>query len=231
MAVVGWLLAGAGARAQAPADSSEPPLAYIAPAGPFNEERIFGVMPDYQTVRDSSTPVAPLTAKQKWDLAWKETVDPFNFASVVMAAGFSQAGNQTPKYGEGGAAYGERIGAAFADFGTQNFFSAGVLANLLHQDPRYYRKGPATSVLKRAAYAVSRVAVVRTDNGVSAFNSSGVFGMMMGIAASNLYYPSPSVRGTVMAGRLYTSLLGGVIGNVMSEFWPDIQKKFLHGKL
>ena len=188
-------------------------------------------MPDYQTVRDSSTPVAPLTAKQKWDLAWKETVDPFNFASVVMAAGFSQAGNQTPKYGEGGAAYGERIGAAFADFGTQNFFSAGVLANLLHQDPRYYRKGPATSVLKRAAYAVSRVAVVRTDNGVSAFNSSGVFGMMMGIAASNLYYPSPSVRGTVMAGRLYTSLLGGVIGNVMSEFWPDIQKKFLHGKL
>jgi hypothetical protein len=231
VAVVGWLLAGAGARAQAPADSSEPPLAYIAPAGPFNEERIFGVMPDYQTVRDSSTPVAPLTAKQKWDLAWKETVDPFNFASVVMAAGFSQAGNQTPKYGEGGAAYGERIGAAFADFGTQNFFSAGVLANLLHQDPRYYRKGPATSVLKRAAYAVSRVAVVRTDNGVSAFNSSGVFGMMMGIAASNLYYPSASVRGTVMAGRLYTSLLGGVIGNVMSEFWPDIQKKFLHGKL
>jgi hypothetical protein len=218
VAVVGWLLAGAGARAQAPADSSEPPLAYIAPASPFNEERIFGVMPDYQTVRDSSTPVAPLTAKQKWDLAWKETVDPFNFASVVMAAGFSQAGNQTPKYGEGGAAYGERIGAAFADFGTQNFFSAGVLANLLHQDPRYYRKGPATSVLKRAAYAVSRVAVVRTDNGVSAFNSSGVFGMMMGIAASNLYYPSASVRGTAMAGRLYTSLLGGVIGNVMSEF-------------
>jgi len=188
-------------------------------------------MPDHQTVRDSSIPVAPLTPAQKWDLAWKETVDPFNFASVVMAAGFSQRGDQTPKYGEGGAAYGERVGAAFADFGTQNFFSAGLLANLLHQDPRYYRKGPATGVLKRVAYSVSRIVVTPTDTGRPVFNSSGVFGMMMGIAASNLYYPSASVRGTVMAGRLYTSLLGGVIGNVMSEFWPDVQKKFFHRKL
>jgi hypothetical protein len=228
-AVVVCLLACV-ARAQAPADSSVSPLAKVLPASPFNEERILGVMPDYQTVRDSSTPVAPLTPKQKWDLVWKETVDPFNFASVAMAAGFSQRGNQTPKYGEGGAAYGERMGAAFADFGTQNLFSAGVLANLLHQDPRYYRKGPATGVLKRAAYSIGRIAVVRTDYGRPVFNSSGLGGMMMGIAASNLYYPSASVRGTVMAGRLYTSLLGSVIGNLTSEFWPDVQKKLFHRK-
>ena len=230
-AVVGCLLAGFGARAEAPADSNELAPAAVVPASPFNEERILGVMPDYQTVRDSTNPVAPLTSRQKWDLVWKETVDPFNFASVVMAAGFSQRGDQTPKYGEGGAAYGERVGAAFADFGTQNLFSAGLLANLLHQDPRYYRKGPATGILKRLAYSVSRIAVARTDSGRSAFNSCGVGGMMMGIAASNLYYPSASVRGTVMAGRLYTSLLGSVIGNVTSEFWPDVQKKFFHRKL
>ena len=223
-----WLASVRGQ--EAPADSGESPPAIVVPVSPFNEQRILGVMPDYQTVRDSSNPVAPLTARQKWDLAWKETVDPFNFASVVMAAGFSQRDNQTPKYGEGGAAYAERVGAAFADFGTQNFFSAGLLANLLHQDPRYYRKGPGTGILKRVAYSVSRVAIVRTDSGHAAFNSSGVGGMMMGIAASNLYYPSASVRGTVMAGRLYTSLLGGVIGNAMSEFWPDVQKKFFHSK-
>jgi hypothetical protein len=35
---------------------------------------------------------------------------------------------------------------------------------------------------------------------------------------------------SVMAGRLYTSLLGGVMGNLMSEFWPDLQKKFLHSR-
>jgi hypothetical protein len=74
------------------------------------------------------------------------------------------------------------------------------------------------------------VAVTRNDSGAEAFNACGIFGMAMGIAASNLYYPSRSIRGSVMAGRVTTSLTGGVIGNLMSEFWPDIQKKFFHRK-
>jgi hypothetical protein len=199
-------------------------------ADPFNEERILGVMPDFQTVRDPSSQFVPLTPMQKWDLAVKETVDPFNIASAAMASGFSQMGNQTPKYGEGWQAYGQRFGAAQADFATQNFFSAGLLACLLHQDPRYYRRGPQSPILTRVAYSVSRLVIARTDSGKSTFNSSGIFGMALGIAASNLYYPAASVRGEVMAGRVMTSLNGGVIGNLTSEFWPDIQKKFFRKK-
>jgi hypothetical protein len=187
-----------------------------------------GVIPDFQTVRDSGAAVAPLTAKQKWGLAFRETVDPFNVASAAMAAGFSQRDDRTPKYGTGGWAYGKRFGAALADFGAQNVFSAGLLANVLHQDPRYYRKGPGTGVLKRAVYSASRIVITRQDTGGAAFNASGVFGMMMGIAASNLYYPAASRRGSVMLGRLNTSLTGGIMGNLMSEFWPDLQKKFFH---
>ena len=137
-------------------------------------------------------------------------------------------GNQTPKYGEGGAAYARRLGAALADFGTQNFFSAGVLATLLHQDPRYYRKGPGSGVARRAIYSVSRLVIARQDSGAPAFNASGIGGMMLGIAASNLYYPAVSVRGSVMACRVSTSLSGGIMGNLMSEFWPDLQKRFFH---
>ena len=33
-----------------------------------------------------------------------------------------------------------------------------------------------------------------------------------------------------MAGRVQTSLFGGVTGNLMSEFWPDIQRKFFQKK-
>jgi hypothetical protein len=205
----------------------------ISPATPLSANRIMGVIPDYQTVRDPDAPVVPLTPKQKWSLAWKETVDPFNIASAAMAAAFSQMGNQTPKYGEGSPAYGKRFGAALADFGTQNLFSAGLLANMLHQDPRYYRKGPGTGVLKRVAYSVSRIVIARQDSGATAFNASGVFGTMMGIAASNLYYPAASVRTSVMLNRLNTSFTGGIMGNLMSEFWPDLQglqKKFFHRK-
>lgn len=218
-----------------PADDASTPSGgseVAAPARsvlPFNEERIAGVIPDYQTVRDSHRAVAPLTVRQKWELAWKETQDPFNIASAAMTAAFSQADNQTPRYGEGAAAYGKRFGAALADFGSQNAFSAGVFASLLHQDPRYFRMGPESGVVRRVTYSISRLGIARQDSGKSAFNASNLFGMILGIAASNAYYPSASRTGTVMVGRLGTSLMGGAIGNLMSEFWPDVQK-MLHRK-
>ena len=142
----------------------------------------------------------------------------------------THGGNQTPKYEEGWPDYGRRFGAAVGDFGTQSFFSAGVFATLLRQDPRYFRKGPASGVARRAWYSASRLFVCRNDAGRPAFNGSGLLGMSLGIAASNLYYPSASRTGTIMAGRVETSLLGGVTGNFMSEFWPDIQRKFFHKK-
>jgi hypothetical protein len=197
---------------------------------PFNEDRIMKVMPDYQTVRDPNAGTPPLTNKQKWLLAWKETVDPFNIASAALAAGLSQAAQQTPKYGVGGVAYTERFGAAVADFGSQNFISAGVLAVWWHQDPRYFRKGPGSKIPARVAYAVKALFVCHNDARKSVFNSSGIVGMMMGIGASNLYYPPASRRGDVMAGRVQTSLFGGVVGNLTSEFWPDLEKKFFHHK-
>jgi hypothetical protein len=214
-----------------PIDSPSGEFLPAAPAPPaLNESRILKVIPDYQTVKDSSQPVPPLTHAQKWKLAWRQTSDPFNIASAAMTAAFSQRDNQTPKYGEGWPNYGRRFGAAIADFGTQNFFSAGVFSNLLRQDPRYFRKGPQAKVLPRIWYSMTRLFVCRNDEGRPVFNSSNLLGMSAGIAMSNLYYPSASRTGTVMAGRIETSLFGGVTGNLLSEFWPDIQKKFFHKK-
>jgi len=203
----------------------------VKPAAPvFNEDRILGVMPDYQTVRDTTHGVVPLSIKQKWTLAAKESLDPFNIATAFLTAAESQAGNQTPKYGEGWPNYGRRVAAAQLDFATQNFFSAGVMATILHQDPRYYRRGPQSTFVHRIFYSVSQLAIAHQDSGRAAFNGSGLGGMALGIAASNLYYPSVSRTGTVTAGRVLTSLLGGITGNLMSEFWPDIQQKFFHRK-
>ncbi len=188
---------------------------------------MFGVMPDYQTVRDPHSNVTAMTSKEKWYLLVQETIDPFNITSALLGAGMSQMGNQTPKYGIGTVAMGKRMGAAVADLNTQNFFAVGLQC-MLHQDPRYYRKGPEYNVLKRTVYSISRLAIIRKDSGKDTFNSSGLFGMALGIGASNLYYPSASANTGVMMGRLNSSLQSGVIGNLMSEFWPDIQQKFFH---
>jgi hypothetical protein len=114
------------------------------------------------------------------------------------------------------------------DFGAQSFLSASVFATLLHQDPRYFRKGPGSTVLPRAWYSVTRLFICRNDAGRSAFNASNFLGMTAGIAASNIYYPAASRNGAVMGSRIETSLLGGVTGNLLSEFWPDLQRKFVN---
>ncbi len=200
-----------------------PVAAASKPPSVFNRQRILGVIPDYQTVNGSAP---PLTIRQKWELAYKQSVDPFNIFSAGLGAAFSQAGNETPKYGVGSSAFGERFGAALADATTQNFFSAGLLAMALHQDPRYFRMGPRASIGKRVLYSLSRVLVAYQDSGRAAFNASGIGGMALGIAASNIYYPGGSRRGIVMLERVETSLFSDVTGNLMAEFWPDIHDKF-----
>ena len=203
----------------------------VRPSGTvFNEDRILGVMPDYQTVRDTTHFVTPLTVHQKWVLALKETADPFNFASGLLTAAESQAGNGTPKYGEGWKNYGRRVYAAQLDFASQNFFSAGILASVFHQDPRYYRRGTQSKFVNRIFYSVSQLFIAHQDSGRQAFNISNLGGISMGIAVSNIYYPSASRNGGVMGGRVLTSLMGGAVGNLMSEFWPDVQGKFFKKK-
>ena len=189
-----------------------------------------GVLPDYQTVRDTTGRVAPLSVKQKWTLAAKETLDPVNIATAFFTAAESQAGNETPKYGEGWPNYGRRVAAAQLDFASQSIFGAGVLATVFHQDPRYFRRGPQTKLVRRVFYCMSQLVIAHQDSGARGFNVSGIGGMALGITASNLYYPAASRNGTVMASRVWTSLMGGAVGNLMSEFWPDVQQKFFKHK-
>jgi len=200
----------------------------VLPASPeLSDQRILGVIPNFQAVSDPTAPFVPLTAKEKWKLFARESYDPFTAGSALLGAALSQRGNQSPKYGNGGKAYAQRFGAAMADFTAQNLFSAAVLASVLHQDPRYYRMGPRRGILYRAGYSVSQLVSTRQDSGKRAFNASGVFGMGLGIAASNLYYPPGSRSAREMESRIGSSFMGGAIGNLMSEFWPDIRTRVL----
>jgi len=194
-----------------------------------HEGRIFGILPNFLTT-DLSPNVEPLTPKQKFMLVARQTYDPVTILSAAAGAGISQAENGDPKYGVGGAAYAERFGAAMADLSSQSFFSGAVLASVLHEDPRYFRKGPEYGFWFRVGYAMSRVVITRTDAGTDRFNYSGIVGMSLGIALSNTYYPDASVSGREVAQRFGTSLLSATISNILPEFWPDIRQKLFHSK-
>ena len=202
-------------RAQSPAGSADP----------ISNDRIFGVIPNFQTVSDPNQTYEPLRVRDKWKLFVKESVDPFTFASAAGGAALSQIDNDNPKYGYGIQPYLQRFGAAQADITTQNFFGDFVLASLLKEDPRYFRKGPSSRVMTRVAYALSRVVVTRRDSGRDTFNFAGVLGMGMGIALSDAYYPPGSVGGGELESRVITSLAASAFGNLLPEFWPDIRQK------
>lgn len=210
--------------------SSEPSLTEPSSAIPAFDDRIFGIIPNYLTVEDPQKAVAPLTVKQKFALFAKETADPYTVASSAAGAAISQINNDNPKYGHGAGPYAQRFGAAMGDVATQNFFSDAVLASLLHEDPRYFRRGPEYSLWNRVGYALSRVVVTRTDKGTTRFNFSGIGGMSLGIGLSNAYYPDSSVNGEEVGSRFGTSLAASALGNLLPEFWPDVQQRFFRRK-
>jgi len=200
------------------------------PATSESYDRILGVIPNYQTVSDPTQTYVSLRVVDKWKLFVRETVDPYTFVSAAGGAALSQIDNDDPRYGYGVKSYLQRFGAAQADITTQNFFSDAVLASLFHEDPRYFRKGPSSSVPRRIAYAMSRIVITRRDSGRDSFNFSGITGMGMGIALSDAYYPRQSVGGGEIESRVVTSLAASALGNLLPEFWPDVKEKWAHRK-
>lgn len=215
----------ARAAAQTQGDFNDAaPIESVIPAA--TEDRMLGVLPSYLVVSDSSQRVAALTKKQKFSLFFRETTDPSTFLAAGVAAGLSQSGNNTPSYGVGAGAYGQRLGAAYADIALGNFFSDALLASAFHQDPRYYRMGPGHSVARRTLYSLSRLVITRQDSGRSSFNVSGLLGTSLAIGLSNAYYPESNVNGSTVSSHFMSNAIGASFGNLIPEFWPDLKQKF-----
>lgn len=208
---------------------ARPSAPVVLVSSPLYGDRIFGVIPNFQTVEDPKTKFVPLTTKQKFTLAARSTFDPFAFVGSAMGAAESHIQQSDPKYGQGKSAYLQRYGAAFTDMATQNFISVGLLAPIFHEDPRYFRLGPESHFLHRVGYAMSRQFIGRTDAGNNRISYSSILGTVMGIGLSNAYYPSASRTGSVMGSRVLTSFSYGAFNNLLPEFWPDIKQR-IHRK-
>jgi hypothetical protein len=134
---------------------------------------------------------APLTPKQKFELAWKSTFDPATFALTGVIAGAQQAHNDFSGYGQGLQGFGKRYGASYADLITGTFVGGAMLPSLLKQDPRYFYKGSG-STRSRILYAIANSVICKGDNGHWETNYSNILGSIAAGGISNLYYPANS---------------------------------------
>src|SRR5207249_1182939 len=156
------------------------------------KQRALGFIPNFYV---SYVPnAAPLAPKQKFELAWKELVDPVNFGLTGAIAGIQQAQNDFSGYGQGAQGYAKRYGASYANTVTGTLIGSAILPSLLKQDPRYFYKGTG-SKRSRVFYAVANSVICKGDNGHWQANYSSILGSLAAGGISNLYYPAKNRDG------------------------------------
>lgn len=180
------------------------------------KQRVLGVIPNFYVTYVPNA--APLSTKQKYNLAWKLTIDPVSFLTAGGVAGIQQARNQFSGYGQGAEGYAKRYGATYADFSISNFLGSAVFPAIFHQDPRYFYKGTG-STKSRVLYAVANSVICKGDNGHWQFNYSGILGGLAAGGISNLYYPASDRNGPGLTFENTAIGIGSTaIFNLMQEF-------------
>ena len=178
-------------------------------------QRVLGVLPNfYVTYNPDAVPLHP---KQKFELAWKSTLDPVNFGLTAAVAGIQQANNSFPEYGQGARGYAKRYGAAYADLVTGNFVGSALLPTLLKQDPRYFYKGSG-SIRSRILYAIASSVVVKGDNGNWQANYSGITGGLAAAELSRLYRPASDHGAMDLVENALTIIASTAADNLLQEF-------------
>jgi hypothetical protein len=180
------------------------------------KQRVFGFIPNFYV---SYVPdAAPLSARNKFSLAWKSATDPVTFAAVGVVAGFDQAGDRWGAYGQGTRGYAKRFGASYGDVFAGTFIGSAILPTVLKQDPRYFYKGRG-SKRSRIVYALGNSVICKGDNGRWQPNYSSIAGNLAAGGLSNLYYPANDRNGIgTVLGTALIRLGETAVANIFQEF-------------
>lgn len=186
-------------------------------------KRILWIIPNYRTVPTLKN-FEPLSSREKFKIATKDSFDRGTFILAGMFGGFGQLTNANPSFGQGAAGFGKYYGTSLADFVIGNYMTEAIYPSLLHQDPRYFRRGTGSG-WSRFGYAAGQIFWTHTDTGKGQFNYSEILGNSTGVAISNAYYPDNRTA-TDSITRLGTQLGVDMASNILKEFWPEIERTF-----
>jgi hypothetical protein len=179
------------------------------------QQRVLGIVPNFYSSYIWNA--APMSPKQKFGLALRSNIDPVTFVVAAGTAGVEQWHNTFPGYGTGAEGYFKRFGAAYADYAIYTMIADAALPSVFKQDPRYFYMGSG-SVKSRAAYAISRTFVTRTDDGRTEVNWSHLLGAFATAGISNVYH-APQDRTASLTVRNAGIIIGGSVAtNLIREF-------------
>jgi hypothetical protein len=196
------------------------------PPAPEKDKRMFGIIPNNRTSPTLAN-YKPLTTKEKFKLASADAFDRGTFLLSAAFAGEGQLTNANRSFGQGVEGYAHYFITSYADWSIGDYMTEAVFPTLLHQDPRYFRKGTGSG-MSRLLYAMGQIFWTHTDSGGHMFNFSEIGGNSAAVAISQAYYPE-NRRASDAVSKLAVQVGVDMASNVMKEFYPEV-RRLLHKK-
>jgi hypothetical protein len=190
-----------------------------------NKKHIFFIIPNFRTTATLAQ-YKPITPREKFKLAAQDTFDRGTFALAALFAGESQLNNSEPSFGQGVKGYAHYYVTAYGDFAIGNYFTEGIYPTLLHQDPRYFRRGKG-KFMSRLAYSAGQIFLTHGDSGHTQINFSELLGNSTAVAIATSYYPNSRTASDAVS-QLGAQLGVDMASNILKEFAPDLTRKFRH---
>jgi len=184
---------------------------------------ILGIIPNYRTF-PSLLNYKPLTSREKFKIASEDSLDRGTFALAGLFGGLGQLTDSNKSFGQGSAGFARYFGTSYGDLLIGNYMSEAIYPSILHQDPRYFRRGTGSG-RSRLAYAVSQIFWTHSNSGSRQFNYSEWLGNSTAVAISNAYYRDGRDFSSSVS-KLGVQIGVDAVGNVLKEFWPDLRRKF-----
>jgi hypothetical protein len=173
------------ASAQARIDSS-------LPEAPIPHNRALILFAGYDTVHDPDSVVPPLRARQKFELAYRSTIDLSSPIRAGVTTLFDRSLGVGPFYAPGGRGFAQLYGYNAANLVSTFLFTQAVVPSSFHQDPRYFRKGSGTAK-SRIWWALRSEFVGFSDQGLQMPNYAVLVGYALSTALSDAYLPARNV--------------------------------------
>jgi len=185
-------------------------------------KHVLWIIPNFRTSPElrEYKPIAP---REKFRIASEDTFDRGTIVLAAAFAGENQISRSNQSFGVGAQAYAHYWITAYSDFAIGNYMSEAVFPTLLHQDPRYFRRGSGSG-WSRLGSAVGQIFWTHTDSGGRQFNYSEIAGNSAAVAISMAYYPGQR-NASSAAEQLGTQIAVDVAVNIVKEFWPGRERR------
>jgi len=165
----------------------------------------------------------PMTRSERFRNYVTGTFGPDSLARSMARAGLDQLRDSPAEWGQGSAAFSERVGNVYAKHIIRRTLEFGA-TSMLHQDDRYFRSGE-TGIWRRTKYAVASTFLARRDNGQRTFAYARIGSAAGAAYISRAWQPSSTTDMSHAASSFGFTVATDLGANVFREFWPDLKHR------